>query len=62
MWHKQPIYETETDSWLPVGRGRERDVLRVGVRGCGAMSFRKDKQEGATVQHRELFPVSWDRP
>ena len=24
-------------------------------------TFRMDKQ-GATVQHRELYPISWDKP
>ena len=23
--------------------------------------FRMDKQRGPTLQHRELYPVSWDR-
>ena len=26
------------------------------------ITFRMDKQWGLTVQHRELYPVSWDRP
>ena len=24
--------------------------------------FRADKQQGPAVQHRELYPVLWDRP
>ena len=25
------------------------------------ITFRMDKQQGPTVQHRDLYPVSWDR-
>ena len=25
-------------------------------------TFRMDKQQGPTVQHRELYPISWDKP
>ena len=26
------------------------------------ITFRVDKQQDPTVEHRELYPVSWDRP
>ena len=25
------------------------------------ITFRMDKQQGPTVQHRELYPISWDK-
>ena len=39
---------------------------RAGVGGWGEQSeaiiYRKDKQQGPTVQHRELYSISYDKP
>ena len=40
------------------GSGMEGSLGFVGAN----YSFRRDKQRGPAVQHRELYPVSWDRP
>ena len=41
------------------GRGREWDGWESGVSRC-KLTFRMDRQWGPTLQHRELYPVSWD--
>ena len=44
-----------------VGWG-ERDGLGV----CGLQmqttTFNMDRQQGPTAHHRELYPISWDKP
>ena len=71
MWNlkygtNELIYKTETDSqtqrtdlWLP--RERERDGLGVWGQQMQTITFRIDKQQGPTIQHKELYPVSWDK-
>ena len=64
------IYETDTDSqtqrtdlWLPRGEvrwGRER--LGVWDQQMQISIHRMDKQQGPTVQHRELYAISCDKP
>ena len=71
MWNlkygtNELLYETEKDSqtqktdlWLP--------WWQEGVKGMGPLqmqtiTFRMDKQQGPTVQHRELYSISWNRP
>ena len=51
----------ETDSQLPKGV-EERDGL--GVQACKMQTSieRMDKQPGPTVQHRELYSTSCDKP
>ena len=73
MWNlkcdkNKPIYETETDLqtqgrdlWLPSGKGRGGGGWmdwEFGVSRCKLM----DKQQGPTVQYRELYSVSCDKP
>ena len=66
MWNlkygtNEPIYKTEiesqtqkTDLWLPRGRGKGVGCTgSLGLVGAN-YSFRKDKQQGPAVQHREL--------
>ena len=57
------IYETDsqtqrTDLWLP----RERDKLGVWDQQMQTVIYRMDKQQGPTVQHRELYSISYDKP
>ena len=75
MWNlkcgtNEPIYETETDSqtqrtdlWLRGGEGRW-GMEGVGVWGqqMQTIIYRMDKQQGPTVQHRDLDSVSCDKP
>ena len=74
MWNlkydtNEPIYETETESWtqrtewcLPRRRGLGEGWS--GSLGLADVSFiyRMDKQQGPTVQHRELYSISYDKP
>ena len=64
----EPIHKTETDSqiqrtdlWLPRGNRREWVILGVWGRQKQTIMLRMDMQWGPTVQHRELYTVSWDR-
>ena len=41
--------------------GREWDGLGVGGWQMQTITFRINKQSSPTVQHRELYPISWDR-
>ena len=72
MWNlkyntNELIYETETDSqiqrtdlWLPRAGGED------GLGGWGqqiqTIIYIMDKQQGPTVQHRELYSVSCNKP
>ena len=74
MWNlkygtNEPTYETETDSQtqktdlqLPRGEGWGRDGLRVWGQQMQTIIYRMDKQQGPTVQHRELYSKSCDKP
>ena len=76
MWNlkydtNELIYKTETDSqtertglWLPRGRGGEwrRDGLGVWDEQMQAIIYRTDKQQGPTIQPRELYSISCDKP
>ena len=66
----EPTYKPETDSqtqradlWLPWwGRG-EGWTGSLGLDWeMQTITFRMDRQQGPTVQHREVYPVSWDKP
>ena len=64
MWNlkystNDPIYQTETDK----GHGSKRVVAKgEGGRLVDAtLTFGMDKQQGPTVPHRELYPISWVR-
>ena len=74
MWNlkyytNEPIYETETDSqtqktylWLLTGRGEEEGGIES-LRLVSANYYMQDgKQQGPTVQHRELYLISFDKP
>ena len=70
MWNlkydtNELIYETETDSetqktnlWLPKGKGDGRDKLGVWDQQIYTVVNKIDKQQGPTVQHRELYSIS----
>ena len=73
MWNlkydSESIYETETESgtqridcWLPRGGWWERDGLGVWDWQMKTGISRMDKQQGPTVQHRELYSISCDKP
>ena len=72
MWNlkyntNEPIYETKpdkqrTDLWLPRGEEVwERDEVGVWDQQMQTVIYRMDKQ-GPTVQHRELYSISCDKP
>ena len=61
MWNlkydtNEPIYERETEQ---TGGCQPRELRRVAVGGWGqqirAFIYRMDKQQGPTVQHKELY-------
>ena len=56
------IYKTELDSqtqkrnlWLPQGKGGGRDKLGIQDEQKHSIMHKIDKQQGPTVQHRELY-------
>ena len=54
---------TNIDNRLEVAKGgREWDGLGVWGQYMQTIAFRMDKQQGPTVQCRELYPIFWDRP
>ena len=45
------------------GGGFEREGLKVWVQQIQTITYKMDKQQGHTyVQHRELYPISCDKP
>ena len=52
------LSETETDS-EGVGGGMEWEV---GVSRCKLLYIEWLKQQGPTVEHRELYSISYDKP
>ena len=74
MWNlkydtNEPIYETETESGtqridlcLSRGGGWGKDGLGVWDQQMQTGIYRMDKQQGPTVQHRELQSISCDKP
>ena len=73
MWNlksdtSEPIYETETESWaqridwLPSRVSWERDGVGVCDQQMQAFIWRMDKQQGPTVQHREVYSILYDKP
>ena len=71
MWNlkydtNEPIYETETESGTQTGGCQgggdwERVGVRVWDQQMQTMIYRMDKQQGPTVQHRELYSISCDK-
>ena len=60
------IYETETDSqtqrtdlWLPSGRRGGEGWIECGK--CKLL-YMECEQQGPTVQHRELYSISYNKP
>ena len=43
------------------GGRRDRDGLGLWGWQMQTIIFRMDKQQGPTVQHRELYPIPWDK-
>ena len=68
IWHKETLYETETDSDIEnrlvvaKGEGWGRDGVGVCGQKMQASIYKMDKQQSPTVQHRELYSVSCDKP
>ena len=63
------IYETETDSqkqrtdlWLPRVRGQGRDGVGVWGQQMQIVIYRMDEQQGAPVEHRDLYSIFCDKP
>ena len=60
------FYETETDSQTQTRDLWLRGWVGVGVRGWDQQMqtsiHRMGKQQGPTVQHRELYAISCDKP
>ena len=44
------------------GDGRVRDKLEVWDQQIQTTIYKIDKQKGPTVQHRELYSISYDKP
>ena len=42
--------------------GRERRIGSVRFREIRAIAYRMDRQKRPTVEHRELYSSSWDKP
>ena len=75
MWNlkydtNELTYKTETDSqtekpnlWLPKGKrgGGRRDKLGVWDQHIQTTIYKIDKQQGPTVQHRELYSMSCNK-
>ena len=74
MWNlkydtNEAIYKTETDSqtqrtdlWLPKRVTWEGMDWEFGGQQMQTIIYRMDKQQGPTVQHRELYSTSCDKP
>ena len=73
MWNlkygtNELIHEPETDSQtqnrLVVAKGKEEGMGWTGNVGLVDANYyiQNDRQSGPTVQHKELYPVSRDRP
>ena len=74
MWNlnydtKELIQETETDSQiqrtdlqLSKGVRQGTDAWRVWDQQMQTIIYRMDKQQGPTVQHRELYSMSYNKP
>ena len=43
-------------------RGGDWDRLRVWAQQMQTITYRMDKQQGPTVQHKEPYSISWDKP
>ena len=61
------IYKTEaylqiskTNAWLPNRKRRQEDKSGTSVEYTHTTIYKKDNQQGPTVQHRELYPIFCD--
>ena len=73
MWNlkndtNELIYKTEADLQtqktnlsLPKGKGGGRDKLGVLYQQMQTTTYRMDKQQGPTIQPRELYSISCDK-
>ena len=71
MWNlnyvtNEPIYKirniiTDTEDRLMVAKGGWTGSLGLVDANYYIYPFRMDKQRGPTAEHRELYPISWDR-
>ena len=74
MWNlkydtNKPIYETETDSqtqrrnlWLPKGKGLVEGWIGSLGLADGAIILVGGNQQDSTIQHREVYSKSYDKP
>ena len=73
MWN--PKYDTNESIYKTDSQIQRTDLLPRWRGGGGGMdwefgidqqmqtiTYRMDKQQGPTVQHRELYSISWDKP
>ena len=60
--NRNRLTDIENRLWLPRGRGWERDGLGVWDQQMQTIMYRMDKQQGPTVEHRELYSISCDKP
>ena len=63
------IYETETDSqtqrtdlWLQEGGAVGEGCIGIWGQQMHTSIYRMEKQQGPTVEHRELYSISCDKP
>ena len=60
------IYKTEADSQIEDRRGCQGRVGEGWTGGLGlageTITYRMDKWQGPTVQHREVYSISLDKP
>ena len=54
--HREQIYGHQR------GKEGERDKLGVWGQQMQTITFRMDTQQGPTVEHRELYSISFDKP
>ena len=60
--HKQTHGHIEQIYGCQGGGGRERDGLKIWGQLMQTIIFRMKKQQGLTGKHKELYPISWDKP
>ena len=62
MKQKQTHRHREQSCGCQGGGGWVREGLRVWDQQMQTSKYRMDKQQGPTVQHRELYSISCDKP
>ena len=61
LFTKQKQTQTQkTNLWLPKGVGRDKSG--VSDEQIQSTIYKTDKQQGPTVQHRELYSIFYNKP